>query len=114
MAKKQVEQYVDVARAAVRAAAIGKPVIAFSHLSGGLDQTIKGILDQGKRPISAGDSGKSSCHSTSGQSTENFLRSRKEEEGGAFYRLHRNLKEMVQKLKGQSDVSFPTGKVKRS
>ena len=54
MAQKQVDQYADVARAAVRAAAVGKPVIAFSHLSGGLDQTIKGILDQGNVPFLQG------------------------------------------------------------
>jgi acyl-CoA synthetase (NDP forming) len=54
MAQKQVEQYADVARAAVRASAIGKPVIAFSHLSGGLDQTIKRILDQGNIPFLQG------------------------------------------------------------
>jgi len=47
MAEKQIRQYADVARAAVRAASTGKPVIAFSHVSGGLAPAIKGILDEG-------------------------------------------------------------------
>ena len=54
MAEKQVNQYADVARAAVRAASVGKPVVAFSHVSGGLDQTIKGILDKGNVPFLQG------------------------------------------------------------
>jgi acyl-CoA synthetase (NDP forming) len=54
MAEKQVTQYADVARATVRTAAIGKPVVAISHVSGGLDQTIKGILDEGRVPFLQG------------------------------------------------------------
>jgi acyl-CoA synthetase (NDP forming) len=54
MAEKQIAQYADVARAAVRAAAVGKPVVAMSHVSGGLDQTIKGILDEGNVPFLQG------------------------------------------------------------
>jgi acyl-CoA synthetase (NDP forming) len=54
MAEKQVTQYADVARAAVRTAAVGKPVVAMSHVSGGLDQTIKRILDDGNVPFLQG------------------------------------------------------------
>ena len=54
MAQKQIDQYAEVARAAVRAVAVGKPVVAFSHVSGGLDQTIKGVLDQGGIPFLQG------------------------------------------------------------
>ena len=54
MAEKQIAQYADVARAAVRSAAVGKPVVAMSHVSGGLDQTIKGILDEGNVPFLQG------------------------------------------------------------
>jgi acyl-CoA synthetase (NDP forming) len=54
MAEKQIAQYADVARAAVSAAAVGKPVVAMSHVSGGLDQTIKGILDEGNVPFLQG------------------------------------------------------------
>ncbi len=54
MAKKQIEQYADVARAAVRAAGSGKPVIAISHVSGGVDSTIRGILEEGNIPFLQG------------------------------------------------------------
>lgn len=54
MAEKQINQYADVARAAVRAAASGKPVVAFSHVSGGLDPTIRGILEGGNIPFLQG------------------------------------------------------------
>jgi len=54
MAQKQVSQYADVARAAVRAASSGKPVVVFSHVSGGLDPTIKDILDHGHIPFLQG------------------------------------------------------------
>jgi acyl-CoA synthetase (NDP forming) len=54
MAQKQVNQYADVARAAVRAADSGKPVVAISHVSGGLDSTIRGILEQGSIPFLQG------------------------------------------------------------
>jgi acyl-CoA synthetase (NDP forming) len=54
MAEKQVSQYADVARAAVRAAGSGKPVVAVSHVSGGVDSTIRGILDQGNIPFLQG------------------------------------------------------------
>ena len=54
MAEKQVKQYTAVAKAAVRAASSGKPIIAFSHISGGLDPTIKRILDQGNIPFLQG------------------------------------------------------------
>lgn len=54
MAEKQVNQYADVARAAVKAAERGKPVIALSHVSGGLDPTIRQILDKGNVPFLQG------------------------------------------------------------
>jgi acyl-CoA synthetase (NDP forming) len=54
MAEKQVNQYADVARAAVRAAGSGKPVVAISHVSGGLDPTIRQILEQGNVPFLQG------------------------------------------------------------
>jgi acyl-CoA synthetase (NDP forming) len=54
MAEKQANQYADVARAAVKAAGSGKPVIAISHVSGGLDATIRGILEKGNIPFLQG------------------------------------------------------------
>ena len=54
MAEKQIKQYADVARAAVRAAGSGKPVVAISHVSGGVDSTIRGILEQGNIPFLQG------------------------------------------------------------
>jgi acyl-CoA synthetase (NDP forming) len=54
MAEKQIKQYADVARAAVRAAGSGKPVVAISHVSGGVDPTIRGILEQGNIPFLQG------------------------------------------------------------
>jgi acyl-CoA synthetase (NDP forming) len=54
MAEKQIRQYADVARAAVKAVESGKPVVAFSHVSGGLDPTIRGILEEGNVPFLQG------------------------------------------------------------
>ena len=54
MAENQVNQYTDVARAAVRAAESGKPVIALSHISGGVDPTIRQILEEGNVPFLQG------------------------------------------------------------
>jgi len=54
MSDKQVAQYADVAKAAVKCAQREKPVVVFSHVSGGLDQTIKGILDDGGVPFLQG------------------------------------------------------------
>jgi len=54
MSDKQVAQYSDVARAAVKCARGEKPVVVFSHLSGGLDKTLKSILDQGGVPFLQG------------------------------------------------------------
>jgi len=54
MSDKQVAQYSDVARAAVNCAGGDKPVVVFSHVSGGLDRTIKGILDRGGVPFLQG------------------------------------------------------------
>ena len=54
MSDKQVAQYADVAKAAVKCAQREKPVVVFSHVSGGLDKTIKGILDNGGVPFLQG------------------------------------------------------------
>ena len=54
MAEKQVQQYTDVAKAAVKCAAGEKPVVVFSHISGGLDPTLKSILDDGGVPFLQG------------------------------------------------------------
>ena len=54
MAEKQINQYADVARAAVQTAASGKPVVVFSHVSGGLDPRIRGILESGNIPFLQG------------------------------------------------------------
>ena len=54
MSDKQVAQYSDVAKAAVNCAQGEKPVVVFSHVSGGLDKTIKSILDQGGVPFLQG------------------------------------------------------------
>jgi acyl-CoA synthetase (NDP forming) len=54
MAEKQVNQYAHVARAAVKAMESGKPVIALSHVSGGLDSTIRKILEEGSVPFLQG------------------------------------------------------------
>jgi acyl-CoA synthetase (NDP forming) len=54
MAEKQVNQYSNVARAAVKVAGSGKPVVAISHVSGGLDATIRNILEEGSIPFLQG------------------------------------------------------------
>ena len=54
MAERQAGQYTDVARAAVKAAGSGKPVVAISHVSGGLDSTIREILEKGNIPFLQG------------------------------------------------------------
>lgn len=54
MADTQVNQYAEVARAAAKAASGTKPVLAFSHVSGGLDSTIRGILEKGNVPFLQG------------------------------------------------------------
>jgi acyl-CoA synthetase (NDP forming) len=54
MADKQANQYADVARAAVRAAGSGKPVVAISHVSGGLDARVRQVLEEGNIPFLQG------------------------------------------------------------
>jgi acyl-CoA synthetase (NDP forming) len=54
MSNQQVQQYTAVAKAAVRCAAGKKPVMVFSHVSGGLDPTLKSILDGGGVPFLQG------------------------------------------------------------
>jgi acyl-CoA synthetase (NDP forming) len=54
MSDKQVQQYTAVAKAAVKCAAGKKPVVVFSHVSGGLDPTLKSILDGGGVPFLQG------------------------------------------------------------
>jgi acyl-CoA synthetase (NDP forming) len=54
MAETQVNKYAEVARAAVQAASGNKPVLAFSHVSGGLDPFIRGILEKGNVPFLQG------------------------------------------------------------
>ena len=54
MSAEQVDQYCDVAEAAVKAAANGKPVVVFSNISGGLDPTIKNLLNRGGVPLLQG------------------------------------------------------------
>jgi len=54
MSDKQVQQYTAVAKAAVKCAAGKKPVVVFSHVSGGLDPTLKSILDDGGVPFLQG------------------------------------------------------------
>ncbi|MGD2012437.1 MAG: CoA-binding protein, partial [Desulfobacterales bacterium] len=51
MSDNQVQQYTTVAKAAVECAAGQKPVVVFSHVSGGLDPTLKSILDGGGVPF---------------------------------------------------------------
>lgn len=103
MAQKQVDQYADVARAAVRAAAVGKPVIAFSHLSGGLDQTIKGILDQGNVPFLQGtrESLLAIQHLVK---YGDYLRKAKEKKKEALAPPPSDVGQMLQRLKGPRRV----------
>jgi acetyltransferase len=54
MSAQQVQQYTAVAKAAVKCAAGKKPVVVFSHVSGGLDPTLKSILDDGGVPFLQG------------------------------------------------------------
>lgn len=55
MAPEQMEQFSDVARAAVSVrAASGKPVIVVSNISGGIDPAIGDILAQGNVPVVQG------------------------------------------------------------
>jgi acetyltransferase len=99
MAEKQVEQYADVARAAVRTAALGKPVVAFSHLSGGLDQTIKGILDRGNVPFLQGT--KESLLAVDHLiKYGEFLRLQKRKKGEAAGQVPFNLGGLIQRLRG--------------
>ncbi len=78
---------------------MGGPVIAFSHLSGGLDQTIKGILDQGNIPFLQGtrESLLAIDHLVR---YGDFLREGKEGRKGSDGRSPFHLKEMIRKLKG--------------
>ncbi len=54
MSAQQVQQYTAVAKAAVKCATGHKPVVVFSHVSGGLDPTLKSILDGGGVPFLQG------------------------------------------------------------
>ena len=54
MSERQVAQYSDVAEAAARCSRGAKPVVVFSHVSGGLDKTIKNILDRERVPFLQG------------------------------------------------------------
>jgi acyl-CoA synthetase (NDP forming) len=55
MALRQIEQFSDVAQAAVRARRLsGKPVILFSNVSGGVEPSIRSILDAGNVPCLQG------------------------------------------------------------
>jgi acyl-CoA synthetase (NDP forming) len=55
MAKNQIEQYSDVARAAVRAAgSCDKPVVVFSHVSTGVEPRLRAILAEADIPLLQG------------------------------------------------------------
>ena len=55
MASRQIDQFSDVARAAVRARRLSsKPVVLFSNVSGGVEPTIQSILDEGGVPCLQG------------------------------------------------------------
>jgi acyl-CoA synthetase (NDP forming) len=55
MASRQIDQFSDVARAAVRARRLSsKPVVLFSNVSGGVEPTIRSILDKGGVPCLQG------------------------------------------------------------
>ncbi len=103
MAGKQVEQYADVARAAVRTAALGKPVVAFSHLSGGLDRAIKGILDEGNVPFLEGTKESLLAIDRLVRYGE-FLRLRKEKKREVAGQIPSNLDSLIQRLRGPRRV----------
>jgi len=55
LAEEQIEQYATVARAAADARRrTGKPIIAFSHLAGGLDPTLQRLFAEGGVPFLQG------------------------------------------------------------
>ena len=102
MAQKQVAQYADVARAAVRAAKVGKPVIAFSHLSGGWISPSKGYWIRGTSHFS-GDPRKSFAiqHLVN---YGDFLRKGKERKKEVLASPPSNIGQMLQRLKGPRRV----------
>jgi len=104
MAESQVNQYTDVARAAVQAAAKGKLVIAFSHLSGGLDKTIKAIMDEGNIPFLQGTKESLlAIHHLINYS--NFInRNRRQKEEEVEVKSPLNLNEMIRKLSGPKRI----------
>jgi len=109
MAEKQVNQYTAVAKAAVRAASRGKPIIAFSHISGGLDPTIKRILDQGNIPFLQGTrESLLAIHHL--MEYAHFLRKR-DTQDKSWGQSPRDLKVMKQNLKGERRI-LPDGQAK--
>jgi acetyltransferase len=109
MAEKQVNQYTGVAKAAVRAASSGKPIIAFSHISGGLDPTIKRILDEGNIPFLQGTrESLLAIHHL--MEYAHFLRKR-DTQGKSWGQSPRDLKVMKQNLKGERRI-LPDGQAK--
>jgi acyl-CoA synthetase (NDP forming) len=109
MAEKQVNQYTAVAKAAVRAASSGKPIIAFSHISGGLDPTIKRILDQGNIPFLQGTrESLLAIHHL--MEYARFLRKRDTHDKSSG-QSPRDLKVMMQNLKGERRI-LPDGQAK--
>lgn len=55
MVDMQVDQFADVARAAVKVRQeSGKPVVVISNISGGLDESLRRILDKGNVPVLQG------------------------------------------------------------
>jgi len=102
MAQKQVNQFADVARAAVRAASSGKPIVVFSHVSGGLDSTINEILDRGHIPFLQGTGeGLLAIHHLVAYGQFQRRRDLKQETSG---NSPANLAEIIQRLGGRRRV----------
>lgn len=103
MAEKQINQYADVAKAAVKAASSGKPVVAFSNVSGGLDPFIKDILEQGNIPFLQGTR-ESLVAMDKLIEYGAFLR-RKAEDKGDEGRSPDNLGELIEDLRGNRRIT---------
>lgn len=102
MAEKQVNQYTVVAKAAVKAASSGRPIVAFSHISGGLDPTIKDILDQGGIPFLQGTrEGLLAIHHL--MEYARFQRER-EKKNKFFGKSPKDLKFLIERLKGKRRI----------
>lgn len=99
MAEKQIQQYTEVARAAVRISTLNKPVIAISHISGGIDQNLKEIMEKGNIPFLQGTKeGLAAINHLINY--KNFLKNYKEKKEERVGRSPNNISELTKKFYG--------------